>query len=77
MLAGFYALGLGLPFIAAGLAYQRALGALAFVRRHQALVMRIGGGLLVLVGLMLVTGVWDQAVTWLQYHVIGSWQVSV
>ena len=77
MLAGFYALGLGLPFIAAGLAYQRALGALTFVRRHQALVMRIGGGLLVLVGLMLVTGVWDQAVTWLQYHVIDSWQVSV
>ena len=77
VLAGFYALGLGLPFIAAGLAYQRALGALTFVRRHQTLVMRIGGGLLVLVGLMLVTGVWDQAVTWLQYHVIDSWQVSV
>ena len=77
VLAGFYALGLGLPFILAGLAYHRALGALAFVRRHQSLVMRLGGGMLVVVGLLLVTGLWDQAVTWLQYHVISSYQVGV
>ncbi len=77
VLAGFYALGLGVPFVLAGLAYERALGALSFVRRHQALVMRIGGGMLVVVGLLLVTGWWDQAVTWLQYHVISSFRVSV
>ncbi len=77
LLAGFYALGLGLPFILAGLAYQRALGALGFVRRHQALVMRVGGGMLVLVGVLLVSGFWDQAVTWVQYHLVSSYEVAV
>jgi cytochrome c-type biogenesis protein len=77
VLAGFYAVGLGLPFIAAGLAYRRALGALSFVRRHQQLVMRFGGLLLVAVGVLLVTGWWDWVVTWLQTNLISSTTVSV
>ncbi|MDQ4053326.1 MAG: cytochrome c biogenesis protein CcdA [Actinomycetota bacterium] len=77
VLAGFYALGLGLPFILFGLAYHRALGALSFVRRHQQVVMRIGGLLLVVVGVLLVTGWWDWAVTWLQTNVISTTSVSV
>jgi len=77
VLAGVYALGLGLPFIAAGLAYRRALGALAVVRRHQQLVMRLGGLLLVAVGILLVSGWWDWVVTWLQTNVINSTSVSI
>jgi cytochrome c-type biogenesis protein len=77
VLAAFYALGLGVPFILAGLAYHRALGALSFVRRHQQLVMRIGGLMLVVVGLLLVTGWWDWAVTWLQTNVVNRTTVSV
>ena len=77
VLAGFYALGLGLPFIAAGLAYRKALGAFSFVRRHQQAVMRFGGLLLVVVGVLLVTGWWDWAVTWLQTNVINTTTVSV
>lgn len=77
LLSGFYAAGLGLPFILAGLAYTRALGAFAFVRRHQAFVMRAGGLMLVAVGLMLVTGVWDNAVAWLQVNLIAETQVVV
>lgn len=77
VLAGVYAVGLGLPFIAAGLAYRRALGALSFVRRHQQFVMRLGGLLLVVVGVLLVSGWWDWVVTWLQTNVINSTSVSV
>ena len=55
-----YALGLGLPFIVAGLAYRRMLGAFAFVRRHQVWVIRVGGLMLVAVGVLLVTGWWDR-----------------
>jgi cytochrome c-type biogenesis protein len=77
VLAGFYAIGLGLPFIAAGLAYRKALGALSFVRRHQLLVMRLGGALLVVVGLLLVSGWWDWVVTWLQTNVVSSTTVGV
>ncbi len=55
-----YSLGLGLPFLFVGLGLRRAAGALGWIRRHNMLIMRIGGGMLVLVGLLLVTGLWDQ-----------------
>ena len=77
VLSGVYALGLGLPFIAAGLAYRRALGAFGFVRRHQAWVTRIGGVMLILVGVLLVTGWWDWLVNWLQVHFIVGFETSV
>ncbi|WP_179501998.1 cytochrome c biogenesis CcdA family protein [Nocardioides daedukensis] len=77
VLAGVYALGLGIPFILAGLAYRRALGAFAFVRRHQAWVTRLGGLMLVVIGLLLVTGWWDWAVNWIQVHLISGYEVSV
>jgi cytochrome c-type biogenesis protein len=59
-LLGFvYALGLGIPFVLAGLAFTRMASAVAFLREHQQLVMRIGGVLLIIVGLLLVTGAWN------------------
>jgi len=69
--------GLGVPFIVAGLAYRRALGTFAFVRRHQAWVTRAGGLMLVLVGILLVTGWWDLAVNWIQVRLVSSSEVSV
>jgi cytochrome c-type biogenesis protein len=77
VLLAFYSLGLGLPFILAAVAWRRALGALAFLRRHQQWVTRIGGGLLVVVGVMLLTGWWTEAVQWLQLHVVSDFSVSV
>lgn len=62
----FYCFGLGVPFIIAALAYRRMLGAVAWVRRHQAWVTRLGGLMLIVVGLALVTGWWDVAVGWLR-----------
>jgi cytochrome c-type biogenesis protein len=77
LLSGFYCLGLGVPFIVAAVAYRRALGAFGFVRRHQQWVTRIGGAMLVLVGLALLTGWWDQAVTWLQIHLVNDSTVAL
>ena len=59
VLTTFYCVGLGLPFVVAGLAFRRALGAFAWVKRHYAVVMRVGGLMLVVVGVLLVTGAWD------------------
>lgn len=53
-----YCIGLGLPFVGTALAYRRALGAFGFVKRHYQAVMRIGGGLLVVIGILLLTGLW-------------------
>ncbi|WP_431960847.1 cytochrome c biogenesis CcdA family protein [Actinacidiphila sp. bgisy160] len=66
LLTVFYCLGLGLPFIVAAIAFRRALGAFGWVKRHYVWVMRIGGGMLVAVGLLLVTGVWDHIVYQMQ-----------
>ncbi|AOT60345.1 MULTISPECIES: cytochrome c biogenesis CcdA family protein [Streptomyces] len=57
-----YCLGLGLPFIVAAVAFRKALGAFGWVKRHYAWVMRIGGGMMILTGLLLLTGVWDALV---------------
>ena len=59
LLSFFYCLGLGLPFIVVGLLYRRMLGTVGWVRRHSQLVMRIGGAMLVAIGVLLVTGLWD------------------
>jgi cytochrome c-type biogenesis protein len=59
-----YCLGLGLPFLAFALGFRRLLGLRQAIRRHNAWVTRIGGVMLVLVGLALVTGVWDSLMTW-------------
>ncbi len=73
----FYALGLGLPFILAGLAYERMLGAIRFVRRHQLWVMRFGGALMITVGLLLLTGLWDRGIDWLQIQLVEFNEVAV
>lgn len=77
LLSGIYALGLGLPFIVAAVAYRRMLGALGWVRRHQVAVMRAGGLMLVAVGILLLTGLWDHFVTWLQINLISDFEVAI
>lgn len=59
LLSFAYCLGLGLPFVLVGLAFRRGLGAMSAVKRHYAVVMRVGGGMLVLIGVLLVTGAWQ------------------
>lgn len=77
ILLAAYSLGLGLPFIVAGLMWRRALGAFGFVRRHQAWVTRAGGLMLIGVGVLLLSGWWAELVTWLQIHLISDWNVGV
>ncbi len=72
LLTTAYCAGLGVPFVLTGLAFRRALGAFDVVKRHYALVMRVGGGLLVLVGLMLVSGQWEAVMVHLRGVVSGA-----
>jgi len=76
VLAAAYTLGLGLPFLAFGLGFRWVAGALAVVRRHGAWVTRAGAVLLALVGLALITGAWEEFVTWLRVSV-GVGEVSL
>lgn len=61
VLAFAYAVGLGLPFIIAGLAFTRLAGTLGWVKRHHRGIQVAGGVAMMLVGLLLVTGWWDAA----------------
>jgi cytochrome c-type biogenesis protein len=59
LLTAAYCLGLGLPFVLAAVAFRKALGAFGWVKRHYAWVMRIGGGMMIATGVLLLTGAWD------------------
>ena len=58
LLSTAYCLGLGVPFVLVALGARWLVGALGVVRRHAALVTYVGGGLLVLLGVLLLTGLW-------------------
>lgn len=70
-----YCVGLGLPFVAVAVAYRRALGAFSWVKQHYVWVMRTGGGLLIALGVLLLTGVWDAIMSdtqsWAQSFNVG------
>jgi cytochrome c-type biogenesis protein len=77
ILAFVYALGLGIPFLLVSLGLQTAMRALSFFRRHARLVTRIGGAMLVCVGLLEVTGAWLHFMAWLQAHWLSTYQPPI
>lgn len=54
-----YCLGLGVPFVLAAFGFRWVVGAFGVVRRHAMWVTRIGGALLVVLGVLIVGGWWD------------------
>jgi cytochrome c-type biogenesis protein len=76
-LAFVYGLGLGIPFLIVALAFQRGMRIFGFARRHARLVTGIGGGMLVAVGVLEVTGVWTSAITWVQIHWIVGYNSPI
>ena len=77
ILASAYCAGLGLPFLLLATAWDRAGRFNDFLRRHQRFIHRAGGVLLLLVGLLLVTGLWDTLTLWLRVHVVNGFEVIV
>lgn len=65
VLALAFSFGLGVPFVLFGLFFRKLLGVFTAIRRNSLWVTRIGGGLLILVGLALVTGGWNHFLVWL------------
>lgn len=65
----FYCLGLGIPFVLVALGIGWVTGALGFVRRHARVISQVGGLLLIVIGVLLVTGTWDHWMNWLSGQV--------
>jgi cytochrome c-type biogenesis protein len=76
-LAFIYGLGLGIPFLIVAVAFQRLVGMLNFFKRNARMVTRIGGVLLIAVGLLEATGAWTAAVTWLHTHWFSGYQLPI
>lgn len=75
-LAFGYAIGLGIPFILFALMFRRALGISKVLSRHRRMLQIIGGCVLIAIGLLLVTGVWEQWMALLQVR-IGNFTTIV
>ncbi|HKE97570.1 MAG TPA: cytochrome c biogenesis protein CcdA [Actinomycetes bacterium] len=71
-----YSLGLGIPFLVAALGFRGALGWIPSLRRRFRVLELAGGGLLVVIGLLLVTGLWADFLIWLQVRA-GTFQTAL
>jgi cytochrome c-type biogenesis protein len=77
LLAFVYGLGIGIPFLIVAVAFQRGVTIFGWARRHARLISRIGGVMLIAVGLLEVTGAWNSAIIWMKLHWIGSYNPPI
>ena len=56
LLLAFYSAGLAIPFLAIALAFERMTDALSVVKRHFPVVIGIGGAVMIVLGLLIITG---------------------
>ncbi len=61
-----YCLGLGIPFVLLAFGSARAVAGLGWLRRHTRTIQIFGGVMLILVGTALVTGLWNEFVSWVR-----------
>jgi cytochrome c-type biogenesis protein len=73
LLLGVYALGLGLPFLLAAVFIEKSMHLMAKLKRHMKLIERLMGGLLIVVGLALLTGAFTDFSYWMleTYDILG------
>jgi cytochrome c-type biogenesis protein len=65
VLATSYSLGLGLPFVSVAAGFSFATKSVGFIKKHIKVINIIGGWLLVVLGLLLVSGLWQSVIDWL------------
>lgn len=61
-----YCLGLGIPFVLLAFGSARAVAGLGWLRRHTRTIQIFGGALMILVGAALVTGLWNEFISWVR-----------
>lgn len=72
VLAIAYTIGLGIPFVLIAAGWAKAERASRWVRDHHRPIQLIGGGLMLVVGILMVTGEWQHMILWVQSRVAGS-----
>ena len=77
LLATAYCLGLGLPFLLVAGGVERMGLVSDLLRRHQRGIQVFGGALLLVVGVLLLTGLWEEINRWLQTRLVGGFEVVI
>lgn len=67
-----YCLGLGLPFIVVAFGSTRAIRTVGWLQRHTRTIQIVGGIMLIIVGVLLLSGIWTQFVYWLRDFAISD-----
>ena len=76
VLAFAYSVGLGLPFLLSALSVSKAMHHFSWARRHGMTVARVGGGFLILLGILQLTGAWSELMASLQTLILG-WKTPI
>jgi len=76
LLAFVYCLGLGIPFVLAALAFSRFMRMTSWLRRHQRAVTIVGGIMLVVVGVLLASGWWNDIIDQIR-STVGTGSISL
>lgn len=76
LLSFLYCIGLGLPFLLAGFSLDRAMRSFAWARAHSQLLMQAGGGMMVVLGVLQLSGMWGDLMAMSQTWIAG-WQTPL
>jgi len=78
LLLAFYSLGLAIPFLLIALAFERMTSALAVVKRHFPVIIGVGGAVMIVLGVLIVTGEFTILNSWASKNLpLGNWQESI
>ena len=66
LLLAVYSLGLGIPFLLTALAFSRATTAFAVVKRHYSAIIATGGAVLIVMGVLILSGAFSELNVWAQ-----------
>lgn len=77
LLVVVYCIGLGLPFVLIAYGAGWAVRATGWLRRNGRAVQLAGGGLLLIVGILLVTGLWGDMVGWLRVAFVSNTELPL
>lgn len=70
-LACLYSLGMGLPFLLIAAGWGRAERASRWLRDRHRVIQVVGGTLMIVMGVLMVSGVWEQAMAWVQTQIVA------
>ncbi|WP_353650403.1 cytochrome c biogenesis CcdA family protein [Nakamurella sp. A5-74] len=67
-----YCAGLGIPFLLLAFGFGWASGAVGFLRRHARVIQVVGATAMIVLGLLMVVGLWGDFIGWLQQRYVND-----